>query len=169
MSEGLLLISSAVPGLFGVLNRNLRLQSDLLLLILGNLLLQHGPVVRAVVGVVPRILVGHVELLEAVNEVVLSFSHVPLEVVIQLLLLLELRLELLLLEVELVLLLSQGPVLLLGLFELLFGLQSLLDLVLEVVLGLDELSLGEVHHLALQPPEEPGCGKLGLDRLCLRL
>ena len=57
----------------------------------------------------------------------------------------------------------------LGQLVLFFGLQPLLDLVLEVVLGSAKLVLGEVHHLGFKLLEEPSCGKFGLDGLSLSL
>ena len=100
---------------------------------------------------------------------VLSLSHVALQVLIQLRLFLELRLKRLFFKIESILLLFQLPVLILGLFEFALGLYSFLDLVLEVILGADELGLGEVHHLGLELLEEPGGGKLCFNRLSLCL
>ena len=70
---------------------------------------------------------------------------------------------------ESILLLSQLPVFFLGLFEFILGLYSFLDLVLEVILGVDELGLRIVHHLGLELLEEPSGCKLGSDGLSLRL
>ena len=70
---------------------------------------------------------------------------------------------------ESILLLSQLPVFFLGLFEFVLGLDSFLDLVLEVILGVDELGLRIVHHLGLELLEEPGGGKLGSNGLSLCL
>ena len=67
-------------------------QGDLLLVVLGDLLPQGVPVIGTAVGVVPGILVAHVQLLVAVREVVLSLSHVALQMLIELRCLLELRL-----------------------------------------------------------------------------
>ena len=69
------------------------LQRDLLLVVLLDLLTQLLPVIGAAISIIPRILVGHMELLKAVCKVVLSFSHVPLKLLIQLLSLFELQLD----------------------------------------------------------------------------
>ena len=147
----------------------LRLQSDFFLLVLGDLLFKGGPVVGTIISIIPSILVGHMQLLEAVSEVGLTLTHVALDVVVLLLHLLELEQGLLLLSIEPSFLLAQRPVLLLPLFVGLLCLHSLSHLVLEVVLGPDKLVLGELQHLGLELLEEPGRGKLGFYGLRLRL
>ena len=91
------------------------------------------------------------ELLVAVGKVVLGLLHVTLEVLILLSHPLELQEGPLFLSIELGLLLSQliifSPLLFVGLLCL----DSLLHLVLQVVLSLNQLRLGEVHHLAFKP------------------
>ena len=160
-SLGLLLLSRT--------GRCLNLQGDFLLVVGGDLLLERLPVVGAVVGIVPGVLVRHVELLVAVGKVVLGLLHITLEVLVLLSHPLELQEGPLFLSIELGLLLSQliifSPLLFVGLLCL----DSLLHLVLQVVLSLNQLRLGEVHHLAFKPLEEPGGSELGLDVRCLGL
>ena len=147
----------------------LRLQRDFILLVLGNLLFKSVPVIGAIISIVPSILMGHVQLLEAISEVGLALTHVALDVVVLLLHLLELEQGLLLLSIEPSFLLAQRPVLLLHFFIGLLCLHSLSHLVLEVVLGPDKLRLGKLQHLGLELLGEPGRGELGFNGLRLRL
>ena len=75
----------------------LRLQRDFILLVLGNLLFKSVPVIGTIISIVPSILMGHMQLLEAVSEVGLGLTHVAPQMVELLLHLLELEQGLLLL------------------------------------------------------------------------
>ncbi len=149
--------------------QSLRLELELLPLVLCQLLLHFHPIVRSVVRIIKSQVLSEVQLLVAIGEVPLSLVHVALKLFKPLLALLQLQEGFLLLSSERVNLGLKITVSLASQVVFLLGFRSLPDLILEVILDHGKLLPGELHHLDLERLEESGCDQVVLDGFGLSL